>query len=121
PLPSPRHWTVWMSFPASPIPCLGSSSRAGVSNGERPAVSARATAGMPWRAHQPVVAAVRLGRRAYATLGRQREALTYEERMSMPVPPPARVERDSMGELPVPEGAYYGASTMRAVKNFPIS
>jgi hypothetical protein len=25
----------------------------------------------------------------------------------MPVPPPARVERDSMGELPVPEGAYY--------------
>ena len=26
-----------------------------------------------------------------------------------------------MGELPVPEGAYYGASTMRAVKNFPIS
>jgi fumarate hydratase, class II len=35
--------------------------------------------------------------------------------------PPARVERDSMGELPVPAGAYYGASTMRAVKNFPIS
>jgi len=35
--------------------------------------------------------------------------------------PPARIERDSMGELPVPEGAYYGASTMRAVKNFPIS
>ena len=26
-----------------------------------------------------------------------------------------------MGELEVPEGAYYGASTMRAVKNFPIS
>lgn len=26
-----------------------------------------------------------------------------------------------MGELPVPEGAYYGASTMRAVQNFPIS
>ena len=39
----------------------------------------------------------------------------------MPMSPPARVERDSMGELPVPEGAYYGASTMRAVKNFPIS
>ncbi|HEV7215895.1 MAG TPA: class II fumarate hydratase, partial [Chloroflexota bacterium] len=34
---------------------------------------------------------------------------------------PARVERDSMGELPVPQGAYYGASTMRAVRNFPIS
>ncbi len=35
--------------------------------------------------------------------------------------PPARVERDSMGELHVPAGAYYGASTMRAVRNFPIS
>ena len=39
----------------------------------------------------------------------------------MSTPAPARVERDSMGELPVPEGAYYGASTMRAVRNFPIS
>ncbi|MCL4508294.1 MAG: class II fumarate hydratase [Chloroflexi bacterium] len=26
-----------------------------------------------------------------------------------------------MGELPVPAGAYYGASTMRALRNFPIS
>ena len=32
-----------------------------------------------------------------------------------------RVERDSMGELPVPVSAYYGASTERAVRNFPIS
>ncbi|HEX2516408.1 MAG TPA: class II fumarate hydratase, partial [Chloroflexota bacterium] len=32
-----------------------------------------------------------------------------------------RLERDSMGELPVPSGAYYGASTQRAVQNFPIS
>ena len=32
-----------------------------------------------------------------------------------------RVERDSMGELPVPASAYYGASTERAVRNFPIS
>ena len=32
-----------------------------------------------------------------------------------------RVERDSMGELKVPAGAYYGAQTMRAVENFPIS
>jgi fumarate hydratase class II len=32
-----------------------------------------------------------------------------------------RIERDSMGELPVPDGAYYGASTQRAVDNFPIS
>jgi fumarate hydratase class II len=32
-----------------------------------------------------------------------------------------RIERDSMGEIEVPEDAYYGASTMRAVLNFPIS
>jgi len=32
-----------------------------------------------------------------------------------------RLERDSMGELPVPANAYYGASTERAVRNFPIS
>ena len=32
-----------------------------------------------------------------------------------------RVERDSMGELRVPADAYYGAQTMRAALNFPIS
>jgi fumarate hydratase class II len=32
-----------------------------------------------------------------------------------------RTERDSMGPVQVPEDAYYGASTMRAVLNFPIS
>jgi fumarate hydratase class II len=32
-----------------------------------------------------------------------------------------RVERDSMGEMQVPENAFYGASTARAVENFPIS
>src|SRR5664279_4205060 len=32
-----------------------------------------------------------------------------------------RIERDSMGELPVPDDALYGASTGRAVLNFPIS
>jgi fumarate hydratase class II len=32
-----------------------------------------------------------------------------------------RIERDSMGEVQVPEDAYYGASTQRAVDNFPIS
>ena len=36
-------------------------------------------------------------------------------------PPPTRRERDSMGELEVPADAYYGASTMRARLNFPIS
>ena len=32
-----------------------------------------------------------------------------------------RIERDSMGELQVPEDALYGAQTQRAVDNFPIS
>lgn len=32
-----------------------------------------------------------------------------------------RTERDSMGEMEVPQDAYYGASTQRAVLNFPIS
>ncbi len=32
-----------------------------------------------------------------------------------------RIERDSMGEVKVPSDAYYGASTQRAVENFPIS
>ena len=34
---------------------------------------------------------------------------------------PTRIERDSMGEMPVPADAYYGAQTQRAVLNFPIS
>jgi fumarate hydratase class II len=34
---------------------------------------------------------------------------------------PTRVERDSMGTMDVPANAYYGASTQRAVLNFPIS
>jgi fumarate hydratase class II len=32
-----------------------------------------------------------------------------------------RIEKDSLGEMRVPEGALYGAQTQRAVENFPIS
>ena len=32
-----------------------------------------------------------------------------------------RIERDSMGELHVPEAALYGAQTQCAVDNLPIS
>jgi len=32
-----------------------------------------------------------------------------------------RIEKDSMGELKVPENALYGAQTQRAINNFPIS
>jgi fumarate hydratase, class II len=35
--------------------------------------------------------------------------------------PDTRTERDSMGPMDVPADAYYGASTQRAVLNFPIS
>ncbi len=32
-----------------------------------------------------------------------------------------RIERDTMGEMEVPEDALWGASTQRAVLNFPVS
>lgn len=32
-----------------------------------------------------------------------------------------RIETDSMGEMEVPNDALYGASTQRAVLNFPVS
>jgi fumarate hydratase class II len=32
-----------------------------------------------------------------------------------------RIETDSLGEVRVPAGAYYGAQTARAVENFPVS
>jgi fumarate hydratase, class II len=35
--------------------------------------------------------------------------------------PKTRIERDTMGEMEVPAEAYYGASTQRAVINFPVS
>ena len=34
---------------------------------------------------------------------------------------PTRIEKDSLGEIPVPASAYYGAQTARAVANYPIS
>jgi fumarate hydratase class II len=39
----------------------------------------------------------------------------------MTVKQKTRIEADSMGEMEVPDDAYYGASTQRAVLNFPIS
>jgi fumarate hydratase, class II len=41
--------------------------------------------------------------------------------MTDTAPPATRTERDSMGEMEVPADALYGASTQRAVLNFPIS
>jgi len=47
--------------------------------------------------------------------------LSLEESSIMTASPNVRIERDSMGEMEVPADALYGASTMRAVLNFPIS
>jgi fumarate hydratase class II len=41
--------------------------------------------------------------------------------MSVTERPDTRIERDSMGEMDVPADAMWGASTQRAVLNFPIS
>ncbi|HEX5718118.1 MAG TPA: class II fumarate hydratase [Thermoanaerobaculia bacterium] len=35
--------------------------------------------------------------------------------------PDTRIEKDSLGEVEVPAGAYYGAQTERARRNFPVS
>lgn len=39
----------------------------------------------------------------------------------MPVKDSFRVERDAVGEMPVPEYAYYGVQSLRASQNFPIT
>ncbi|MFO7650501.1 MAG: aspartate ammonia-lyase [bacterium] len=33
----------------------------------------------------------------------------------------ARIERDSLGEMPVPDTVYWGVQTARAIENFPVS
>ena len=42
-------------------------------------------------------------------------------RCGTPLPVAQRIERDPLGDLPVPADAYYGIQTQRAVQNFPIS
>ncbi|MBW9093050.1 aspartate ammonia-lyase [Microbacterium jejuense] len=39
----------------------------------------------------------------------------------MPHPPKQRVERDSLGDTSIPDSAYWGIHTARAIENFPIS
>src|SRR6187551_209399 len=64
-------------------------------------------------------------RAAWITLRRRaRRPRGYHRSMSTETPagtPRTRVEKDSMGEMEVPADALYGASTQRAVLNFPIS
>src|SRR5690242_19000050 len=53
--------------------------------------------------------------------GRHRCAPTIHAMTDTAPRPATRTERDSMGEMEVPADALYGASTQRAVLNFPIS
>jgi fumarate hydratase, class II len=45
----------------------------------------------------------------------------FTRRIAMSSTEETRIERDSMGDMQVPAQAYWGASTHRAVLNFPIS
>src|SRR5260370_30038665 len=58
--------------------------------------------------------------RPYSRLPRAAYGATLES-PSVAATNKVRIERDSMGEVEVPADAYYGASTQRAVLNFPIS
>jgi fumarate hydratase class II len=57
-------------------------------------------------------------------LGMGRRPRAPEEAIVSQQPPTTagtRIERDSMGELAVPADALWGASTQRAIENFPVS
>lgn len=59
------------------------------------------------------VAAKTLSEQSMASAASQAEVMLSSARY--------RTEQDSLGELRVPDGAYYGVQTLRAVENFPIS
>src|SRR5690606_19712763 len=90
--------------------CSGSSPRA--STAAHPTAAdalerrepARRPGGSPARAGHPVR---RADEREEASMGQPRDGI--------------RIERDSMGEMEVPADALWGASTQRAVLNFPVS
>jgi fumarate hydratase class II len=54
-------------------------------------------------------------------IGRPSLEQENSQEQKMTTAPEMRKERDSMGELEVPSSAYYGATTQRAVLNFPVS
>ena len=41
--------------------------------------------------------------------------------MPLPFSGPARIEHDSLGEMPVPANVYWGINAQRAIQNFPVS
>jgi fumarate hydratase class II len=53
--------------------------------------------------------------------GRSAGSVAEAENDGMTEPEGYRIERDTMGEIPVPADALYGAQTQRAVQNFPFS
>src|ERR1035437_7639419 len=48
-------------------------------------------------------------------------AMTQPAPAAPPTRPGFRIEKDPLGYLEVPEGAYYGVQTARGIHNFPIS
>jgi fumarate hydratase, class II len=62
----------------------------------------------------------RAGSRKPPRTGAGRGADTAVAR-SVPVKVATRIEKDTLGAMPVPASALYGAQTARAVQNFPIS
>src|SRR6185369_7311441 len=57
--------------------------------------------------------------------GERRRPMPASHRAPLPEQPmnatDFRIEKDSLGEFPVPRDAWYGIQTARAVANFPIS
>src|SRR6185436_7095355 len=67
----------------------------------------------------PTTASWRTARRRFASAGpgahHAPTAISFEALILM------RIERDTLGEVQVPDDALYGAQTQRAVENYPIS
>lgn len=67
------------------------------------------------------VAASRNGRKASASAGRSADVRETKPVIVSKAGGATRVEKDTMGEMVVPADLLYGASTQRAVMNFPVS
>ncbi len=114
-----------------PSAVLSGSGRAGAGRHEPRLLSCRnPTSSTSCRAPGPsTLARTRLAATFRRGLGRPTARRAATARYHRPMTEPeqsgdrraTRIERDSMGEMEVPADALYGASTQRAVLNFPIS
>jgi fumarate hydratase class II len=60
-------------------------------------------------------------RKSIKTKSGKKEGTSISLTGSLPADPYTRTESDTMGQMEVPESALWGASTQRAVLNFPVS